>query len=264
MSGFSLEWLNLREAADLQARDRGLLQAAMQWLQTMDTPIIVDLGSGSGSTLRALEQAGLHKALWRLVDNDGKLLDAALQRHLGKWMLEDYQADLSIVNELPLGGAALVTASALFDLASEQFMEQLARRLPEGCALYSALNYNGVMSWSAQHPFDAQVVSAFNRDQQRNKGMGGPALGPQAVAFLRTLLEGSGFSVEVAESPWKIEGQSQRQLLLALVEGIAEAVSNTLPAEEVAEWHRFRQQHVDNDSCYVGHLDLLALPAEIA
>ena len=258
MSGFSLEWLSLREPADLSARGSGLLQEALRWLQAWGTPIIVDLGAGSGSTLRALERAGLRAGLWRLVDNDGALLDAALHRHLAGWMLEDHQSDLTVVDELPLGGARLVTASALFDLASERLLENLVARLPDGCGLYSALNYDGDMRWTPAHPLDAQVVAAFNEDQRRDKGMGGPALGPEAVAFLTRLLESRGFHVRIATSPWQLTPQDGN-LQRALVTGITAAVADRIPAAALAEWQQFRER---TGSCYVGHLDLLALPAD--
>lgn len=263
MSGFSLEWLSLREPADLIGRNTDLLHATIHWLQGIDMPIIVDLGAGSGSTLRALEQAGLRNGLWRLVDNDGLLLNEALGRHLGDWMLEDHQSDLTIVDELPLGGARLVTASALFDLASEQLLEQLISRLPGGCALYSALNYDGVMSWTPKHPLDTQVTAAFNQHQRRDKGMGGPALGPQAVAFLAPLLESKGFNVEVAESPWRLDAK-HTILLRELIAGIVAAVSASpeyLTAVDLADWQAFREQHAATGTCYVGHLDILAIPA---
>lgn len=259
MSGFSLDWLSLREPADLSARDNDLLQDALRWLQDRDTPIIVDLGAGSGATLRALERTGLRDGLWRLVDNDGALLDAALRRHLAGWMLEDHQSDLTIVGELPLGGARLVTASALFDLASESFLDQLVARLPSGCALYSALNYDGDMHWGPAHALDAEVVAAFNRDQRRDKGMGGQALGPQAVAYLTQLLEERGFRVQVAASPWRLSSEDST-LMEALVTGIAAAVADQFPAQALADWQHCQEQA---DSCYVGHLDLLALPVDV-
>ena len=35
MSGFSIEWLNLREASDHRARDRHLLKTAANWLNDL-------------------------------------------------------------------------------------------------------------------------------------------------------------------------------------------------------------------------------------
>ncbi|MGH8463370.1 MAG: hypothetical protein ACRER5_04425, partial [Pseudomonas sp.] len=192
----------------------------------------------------------------------------------------DHQSDLSVVDELPLGGARLLTASALFDLASAPLLEQLVARLPTGCAIYAALNYDGDIRWTPRHPLDERVAAAFNQDQRRDKGLGGPALGPQAVTFLAPLLESEGFHVEVAESPWRLDGQ-QSPLVQELVRGIAAAVSGSLaaadtadePAENLtealtaaalADWRVFREQHADSGTCYIGHLDLLATPSTSA
>ena len=57
MSGFSIEWLNLREVSDHRSRDRDLLKTAVDWLNNLKTKdkVIVDLGSGTGSTIRGLQ-----------------------------------------------------------------------------------------------------------------------------------------------------------------------------------------------------------------
>src|SRR5687768_7593215 len=121
MSSFSIAWLDLREGADFAARDKTLVTQVLQWLGQAADPvspdrIIVDLGAGTGSTLRALTKLGANNLVWRLVDLDGKLLDEALRRHGKNCLIEDYQADLNIIGELPLTGAHIISASALFDL----------------------------------------------------------------------------------------------------------------------------------------------------
>ena len=61
MSGFSTDWLDLREDADRRARDRQLLVRARQWLHrdvpATQAPVVVDLGAGTGSTLRAFDNS---------------------------------------------------------------------------------------------------------------------------------------------------------------------------------------------------------------
>ena len=65
---------------------------------------------------------------------------------------------------LPLNDIALVTASALFDLCSEAFIESFARHLADAnVGLYAALTYVGEMTWSAPHPLDEAVRAAFTR-----------------------------------------------------------------------------------------------------
>ena len=64
MSEFSVAWLDLRESADNAARDTPPAAQALRWLSAVEAamPIIVDLGSGTGSTLRALSPVGASPA----------------------------------------------------------------------------------------------------------------------------------------------------------------------------------------------------------
>ena len=263
MSGFSISWLDLREPADIDGRDKSLALKALVALRDEHKPLAprlaVDLGAGTGSTLRAMLNLGGDDILWRLVDLDGALLDEALRRHGQDFVIEDHQADLSVVEELPLSGARLVTASALFDLASQEFLERLCERISaQGTGLYAALNYDGTTQWQPAHPFDEQVLEAFNRDQRRDKGFG-DALGPDATRALQLALEPKGYTVEIANSPWQLNG-NDAELVIALIDGIAEAVEEAVDAEALAQWHNFRVAHADSGTCIVGHTDLLALP----
>lgn len=263
MSGFSITWLNLREPADLSGRDKGLAQQALAALRdehgALAPRLAVDLGAGTGSTLRALLSLGGDDILWRLVDLDGALLDEALRRHGQDFVIEDYQADMSIVEELPLSGARLVTASALFDLVAQEFLERLCERIAaQGAGLYAALNYDGTTLWQPAHPLDAQVLDAFNRDQRRDKGFG-EALGPDAARALQLALESRGYSVQTANSYWHLDG-ADAELIIVLIDGICDAVHETIAQEPLAQWRQFRVGHAHSGTCIVGHTDLLALP----
>ena len=77
MTGFSADWLALREPADHRARDPATLTRVVAHLARLALPEIVDLGCGSGSNLRALAPRLGARQRWRLVDNDAALLDAA-------------------------------------------------------------------------------------------------------------------------------------------------------------------------------------------
>ncbi len=85
MSGFSIDWLDLREAADRRARDNALRDQTIEWLEagvaSQQNPVVVDLGAGTGSTLRAFTSPNQQPLTWRLVDNDTALLDEADRRH---------------------------------------------------------------------------------------------------------------------------------------------------------------------------------------
>lgn len=266
MSGFSISWLDLREGADFAARDKTLATQALEWLgqandHSSPDRIIVDLGAGTGSTLRALTKLGANNIVWRLVDLDGTLLDEALRRHGKQCLIEDYQADLTITEELPLTGAHIISASALFDLASTTFIDALFNRIDaRKTAVYAALNYDGTTTWSPAHPLDEKILVAFNQDQLRDKGFG-PALGPQCTAYLQQVLEKKGYSVSVKASPWELVAKDET-MTSELISGIAGAVSEgyELSAQEVDDWKTFRLAHVTDGHCTIGHWDLLALP----
>ncbi len=258
MSGFSIEWLDLREPADKAARSPDLLQQMQSWLQRDPSPILLDLGAGTGSTLRALSYV---QAAWRLVDLDSCLLNEAVARHGNTHQLAIYQQDLTKVEQLPLANVNLVTASALFDLASAAFCDSLIAQLVERrIGLYAAMNYDGVTQWSPAHPLDDDVLAAFNRDQLRDKGMG-PALGPGATDYLMQRLQQAGFVVHIAASPWQLDAQ-QRPMLESLIPGIAGAVNSQIELELLQDWLDFRLRSIAIGTCVVGHQDLLALPPD--
>jgi hypothetical protein len=264
MSGFSVSWLDLREPADVKARAKSLARQALSWLESSSNGfdnIVTDLGSGTGSSVRALSNLGTRNIVWRLVDHDGKLLDEALKRHSKQMLIEAYQSDLTIIEELPFGGVHLVTASALFDLASREFIDALVERLvQQKTALYVALNYDGITEWTPAHPLDKAVLEAFNQDQRRDKGFG-LALGPDATEYLQHALEAEGYKISVDESPWLLDAQDH-ELVRELIIGIADAVRNNygLAHDALNEWQTFRVAHAQQGTCKVGHLDLLALP----
>ncbi len=54
MSGFSAEWLALRESYDLRARNPIVLDAVAASFKSLDAISVVDLACGAGSTIRAL------------------------------------------------------------------------------------------------------------------------------------------------------------------------------------------------------------------
>ncbi len=273
MSGFSIDWLDLREAADYRARNKELLSQLQQWLQNRAIDhaqlTVMDMGAGTGSTLRAFANTAAFDDMplaWRLVDQDTNLLAEATRRHAESHNLKTYALDLTQVEQLPIEDVQLITASALFDLVSATFIDQLvvmlqAQQTHQPVALYAALNYDGQTQWSPAHPLDAAVLAAFNRDQQTDKGFG-PALGPQAIATLQQQFFAAGFQVVTANSAWQLRGD-ERALVLELINGIANAVAND-PAIDLAAlkaWQEFRQQQIEEGSCIVGHMDLLILPS---
>jgi SAM-dependent methyltransferase len=278
MSGFSPEWLALREPVDHRSRDGGLADTLAGALAGRDPVRIVDLGCGSGSNLRALAPRLGARQAWRLVDHDPRLLDAARER-LAVWadtaeardgglqMTKDGRAiavafvaaDLSGGVDAALGPAPdLVTAAALFDLASAPWIEAVAGAVAaRGAAFHTALTYDGVEAWEPPHPADGAMLAAFHAHQRRDKGFG-PAAGPDATGVLERAFAARGYRVAVAPSPWRVT-RADGGLIAALAEGAAGAVRETglVPEAAVADWLAARRS---SPACAVGHADLLALP----
>jgi SAM-dependent methyltransferase len=263
VSGFSPEWLRLREPADHRARDRGLARRLAAHLEGRETIRLVDLGCGTGSNLRALSPALPAPQHWRLVDHDPALL-AAARAAIATWAggspgISFEAADLSRDLERVLAAECdVVTAAALFDLASAAWLERFVSVLAKARrAFYTALIYDGVLEWSPAHPADDAMRAAFNAHQRTDKGFG-PAAGPEAGAFLLRALERAGFDVRSASSPWVLS-REDLPLIVAVAEGVAEAARQTglVEGADIADWLGSRSALT---GCVVGHTDILALP----
>jgi len=252
---FAIDWLDLREPADHAARHPGLRGGAAGLVAAGG--LIVDLGSGIGSTVRALQPHLSPSVRWRLVDHDATLLREARRRSAAETVLCDLSREAP-----PIEGAALVTASALLDLVSEAWIERLADAL-EACRtpFYAALSYDGGLSFDPVHPGDQAMVAALNADQRTDKGFG-PALGPDGASVLAEALRSLGFRVRVEASPWRL-GPADGELVLALLSGIAGVAAGPggIAEDEVGDWLAFRQDRAADGRCLVGHVDLLATPA---
>jgi SAM-dependent methyltransferase len=249
--GFSPEWLALREPSDRAARDPALMHAAVA--AAGPAPIILDVGCGTGSTVRALAPHLPEGTQWRLVDNDPELLKRASVDSAGS--SSTHCVDLRDLEQLPLEGVTLVTASALLDLVSREWLLDVASRIR--VPLYLALTYDGSMQWTPVDAFDGVVTDAFNRHQRGDKGIG-TALGPDAVKAAHTILDSAGFDVAVAPSPWNL-GPEDAALQQALVEGIAHAAAEAGEVSALA-WGSRRIAGAAHSTCTIGHSDIVAIP----
>lgn len=255
--GFEASWLDLRESADRQARDNGLLRAAVAL--SRGAGACLDLGSGTGATLRAFETAGAQDVTWRIVDHDPALLAIARKRHPA---VQVVQIDLAACASTALDGVDLVTASALLDLVSEDWLMRLADDLAcREIAFYAALSYDGRISWSPCDPRDEAVRSCFNAHQQTDKGFG-PALGPSAARRAAEIFRERGFVVRTARSDWCL-GPEEARLQQMLLTGIAAAASETGYAN-TADWAATRTALMPEGQVQIGHVDILAEPRRVA
>lgn len=289
MSAFSAEWLALREPADHAARDAALTRALADWAGRKETVRILDLGAGTGSNLRYLAPRLRTEQHWRLIDHDAALL-TRLKGATTEWaagrgdgVVEEVEglriqtgghrlrvqwsrADLHGLSDgLFADGVDLMTASALLDLASEDWIARLAELCAERrCAALFALSYDGRARWQPALPEDALVRDRLNRHQRRDKGLGS-ALGPAAAERAAAIFEARGLRVQTARSDWRL-GPESSALQEALVRGWAEAAAGIDPSgrDRLQAWVESRLEHLmrGDSRVRVGHLDLLALPRD--
>lgn len=259
MSGFTLEWLALREAADVAARAVAVTRRAVDALP-QGVVKAVDLATGTGSNVRYLAPHLPAQQDWWLVDSDERLL---AQVRAGSVPFETKCVDLSGANlGAVVEGRDLVTASALLDLVSERWLASLADRCRlAGAVVLFALTYNGQMDFSPREDADEEVRTLVNRHQRTDKGFG-PALGPDAPARAEALLAGHGYRVTRAPSNWVL-GPDQRELQQQLIDGWAHAAIAIEPtaSERMADWRSRRHAHVaaGHSHVLVGHDDLVGV-----
>ena len=258
VTSFTGEWLRLREPADAAARSEAL---AAGFAGTASR--IVDLGSGTGANIRYLAPRLGGVPQWLAVDHDPRLL-AALVPPAGV-RVSTLHLDLARgLDDLPLGGCNLVTASALLDLVSAPWLRRLAARCADaGAGVLFALTYDGRIEWSPSETGDELVRELVNRHQLGDKGFG-PALGPGAAAAAAAAFRALGYDLRTAPSDWTV-GPESAALQAALIDGWSTAAAEIAPGESDAlrHWAEHRRAHVaaGRSRLRVGHLDISGKPA---
>lgn len=268
---FSPAWLALREPADRAARNKDVIAACASFFTKHETINICDLGAGTGSSLRALANILPLRQHWTLVDYNAENL-AAAKTALAAWA--DHTATQGDTLVLRRGACTidvqtrqrnfaedpqcwpadtdLVTASALFDLASNAWITHFVARLAAAkIPLLSMLTANDVIVCDPPHALDRDVIAAFHAHQIRDKGFG-PSAGSAAARVLEETLSNAGYALTVGDSPWQL---SQGELLQTTADGMARAVSEikTVSAEDVARWRAHARKHLT-----IGHRDVFA------
>ena len=280
MSGFSLAWLALREAADHRSRNAHLAETLKSRFLQREAITVVDLGCGTGSNLRATAQLLPDRQSWTLIDHDAELLAAARLSLIswadssdmsqGQLTLRKGAASIGVTlrcadltRELDgvLGAAPdLVTASALFDLASVAFITQFAAAVAKRRAVfYTVLTYNGSQRWLPRGPLDQRMNGAFHHHQVTDKGFG-TAAGPTAPVALADQFQTHGYIIGEGDSRWRL-GTADGALISELASGFAAAVRQTKAVSdaEIDAW--LKRGHT---AAEVGHTDTLAMPGTIS
>lgn len=272
---FSGDWLSLREPADHAARPARLAEQLNLFFAGRTTLRIVDLGAGHGNNLRWLAPRLEPAQHWLSVDRDRRLLAQARQYPrpaAAACSLETLETDLADTDFGFLAGCDLVTASALFDIVSADWIQRLVTVCQaQACATLFALSVTGEWGFmdadgqALENEDDTLVCRLFNRHQRQDKGLGA-ALGPEAARRLPEILDQAGFTVRTAASDWQLRAGTAlaRGLGTALLRGWLEAAVEAAPEQgsRLAHWHHQRGQDLacGRLGVRVGHLDVLGLP----
>ncbi|MFZ3116738.1 MAG: class I SAM-dependent methyltransferase, partial [Variovorax sp.] len=253
---------------------------------------VLDLGCGTGASLREVAPRLGGAQRWRLVDHDAALL-AAVPGTLTRWAhaqgwqvrpqgeadvlridggglrldVEWLHADISAgFGALPFDGTQLVNCSALLDLVSQPWLESLvARCVGIGAAVCWALSVDGRAAWADADADDALVHDAFRAHQRRDKGFG-TALGDAAVEAATQVLTAAGYCLHAAQSDWVVDGRcgaADRAMLQALIEGFVSAAIEQCPmhAARCDAWRARRLATLGATRLRVGHVDLIGWPS---
>lgn len=264
MSGFSEEWLSAREPVDHAARGRLILNEIARFLEPLDRIKIADIGTGTGSTLRAIQPVISRPIDWHVIDNDKALLDALSDTLRDNDAIKTSCTDLAVSTEPVFQNVPdLVTTSAFLDLVSKNWLSQLVAELAlQKKPFYAALTYDGRTQISPCHPLDHVVLDHFNRHQKTDKGFG-PSLGPGAAQTAIGLFEEAGFSVLQEPSDWVADFKHNRFQEM-LLEGWRDAVVEIQPELKVQfnAWYDERLKFIADGSSKirVGHIDFFAVP----
>lgn len=288
VTGYAVEWLELREDADAAARATELIPLLRPFLT--DAPLVIrDLGCGTGSMGRWLAGRLPGPQHWILCDRDPALLAEAATEPPeaaadGRPVTVTLEAgDVTDLRAADLAGTSLVTASALLDLLTADEVAGLAAACAEAdCPALLALTVVGRVAFAPADPLDAVLAAAFNDHQRRTvdgrpdlaspyrsplDGASRPAsrrlLGPDATDAATAAFEGSGMTVHRRRSPWRlgpVKGELTAQWLEGWVAAAVEQRPDLAPAADAYLSRRLAACAAGALTVVIGHDDLLALP----
>jgi len=270
MTGFSADWLALREPFDRSARGASAAafdpQAlALRLRRAAPELAVLDLACGTGANLLA----ALPAVLGAWAGSQGFAFGAnarGLRIDGPGWRAEVQPLRIDLaqgLGELPLAQVGLVTASALLDLVSAAWLDALlVRARAARAALWFALTVDGRVDWAPEVAGGDLMARLFEAHQRRDKGFGA-ALGAAAADRAAERMGALGYQVRRADSDWDIDaslGAPAQALLAALIEGTAEAAREQDPqaAAAVAGWTAERMRLLGRTRLRIGHRELLA------
>jgi hypothetical protein len=271
------DWLTLREGADASARSPELVELVRTHLETAARPdvptVIRDLGCGTGSMGRWLARRLPGPQVWILRDRDAGLLTHAranmpsVAADGAPVTARTEEGDLTGLRATELAGTSLVTASAVLDLLTSEEVDGLAAACVEaGCAALLTLTVVGSVEIAPFDPLDVAFAAAFD-SHQRRPADGRQLLGPDAGPAAAEAFAQRSAVVETRRSPWRL-GADEAELAEEWLRGWIAAACEQQPDLE-RHAGAYLRRRLDASAAgelqvEVGHLDVLALPADAA
>src|SRR6185295_6474627 len=201
---------------------------------------------------------------WLLVDRDRALIALAIRslRPMHSIVVVTRAMNLGTLEQRLFSRRDLVTASALLDLVSEEWLGALAGECrAAGATALFALTYNGRSHCVPAEREDEPIRELMNRHQRQNDKGFGRAAGPDAVNVAERCFAGAGYEVTREPSDWVLTPDAQ-ELQRQLVEGWACAAREMEPDQTpmIDDWLRRRLAHIAGKRSHitVGHEDLAA------
>lgn len=255
------DWLALRRPLDDQAR-RSTVEALGQLIaQCGPISSVIDVGAGTGANTawlaHHLEAMG-EAPQWILLDHDPNLLaNIDLPARLP---FSTVVGDIADVAGVVAASSApcLVGASALLDVLTFESIDSLVGAICEHAdAAVLALSVTGQLSLSPSHPFDQDLIQAFNDHQSRGT-LSGPAGLEAAVAAFAA----HDWQVLLVPTPWTLDASSMAMTRRWLQDRVAAASELLSDSPELGAWAAAREAQLNAGelSVIVEHEDLLAWP----
>ena len=265
MSGFSAEWLALREPYDRAARNAVVLAAVADAFRGQSSIAVTDLACGTGATLRAVGPDLLPRQNWRLVDNNLSLLaQASTLAQPPHVTVTARPVDLALI--LNSRSTARSTSSphrrCSISCRRNGSTVSLSRRRRGGCR-----SMPRSVTTAAPSPSPARRsmprtsprstgTSALTRASARRWGRPRPARAAERFGQF-------GYVVVQGPSDWVL-GPDDRVIQEALFAGWAElaALTAVLSTDETADWLAQRRAHLaaGRSRLRIGHVDIFARP----
>jgi SAM-dependent methyltransferase len=288
------EYLKAKFALDERSLNAEVRRAYLEALHTLPHIECLDVGAGTGATLRRLLNSGLTAPLsLTALDRDPGLLDiarrdaegwlcalgleprmeeGAIQTH-GELLTAIRFADGELKHYRPNQLYNVITAHAFLDLAPlREALRLFAAWLHPGGYLYASINYNGETRLRPMYDdavFEAGLLGYYNHTMERRRVDGHTTGGAYCGRRLHDLLPEYGFEIHAhGRSDWNIspvQGEYRdcdAVCLEALLEMIREEGerSGLLSQHKLESWHEDRMRLLQQGllELHIHHLDLLA------